>query len=416
VSRINALIRDLCPDGVEYKSLGEVGRLLGGLTGKTKADFVDGTARYVSYKNVYSNLEVDVTADDFVRISNSETQNALQIGDILFTGSSENREEVGITSVITSLPPEPLYLNSFCICFRPTEIFTLLPEFAKHLFRSGAIRHQIIKTATGVTRINISRKNLAKIQVPLPPVEVQQEVARILDQLTQLEAELEAELKAELEARRQQFTYYRNLIVSGSQQAQLVPIKDIGKLQRGRRFTRNDMVGEGIPAIHYGEIYTTYGHKTDSTASFVKDEIEPQLRFAQPGDVIIAAVGETVADVGTGVAWLGTAPVAYHDDSFALHHNQDPRYVSHALRTSEYHRQKDRYVSRAKVKRLSARGIEQIRIPLPALGEQRRIADILDDFDALINDLTLGLPAEIEARRKQYEYYRDRLLTFPEKN
>ena len=416
MSHIDDLIRDLCPDGVEYKPLGEVGRLLGGLTGKTKADFVDGTARYVSYKNVYSNLEVDVTADDFVRISNSETQNTLQIGDILFTGSSENREEVGLTSVITSLPPEPLYLNSFCICFRPTENFTLLPEFAKHLFRSAAIRHQVIKTATGVTRINISRKNLVKIQVPLPPVEVQQEVARILDQLTQLEAELEAELKAELEARRQQFTYYRNLIVSGSQQAQLVPIKDIGKLQRGRRFTRNDMVGEGIPAIHYGEIYTTYGHKTDSTASFVKDEIEPQLRFAQPGDVIIAAVGETVADVGTGVAWLGTAPVAYHDDSFALHHNQDPRYVSHALRTSEYHRQKDRYVSRAKVKRLSARGIEQIRIPLPALGEQRRIADILDDFDALINDLTLGLPAEIEARRKQYEYYRDRLLTFPEKN
>ena len=66
MSHIDDLIRDLCPDGVEYKSLGEVGRLLGGLTGKTKADFVDGTARYVSYKNVYSNLEVDVTADDFV--------------------------------------------------------------------------------------------------------------------------------------------------------------------------------------------------------------------------------------------------------------------------------------------------------------------------------------------------------------
>jgi len=171
VSRIDDLIRDLCPDGVEYKSLGEVGRLLGGLTGKTKADFVDGTARYVSYKNVYSNLEVDVTADDFVRISDSETQNALRIGDILFTGSSENREEVGLTSVVTSLPPEPLYLNSFCTCFRPNENFTLLPEFAKHLFRSGTIRHQVTKTATGVTRINISRKNLTKIQVPLPPAE-----------------------------------------------------------------------------------------------------------------------------------------------------------------------------------------------------------------------------------------------------
>lgn len=119
MSRIDDLIRNLCPDGVEYKPLGEVGRLLGGLTGKTKADFVAGTARYVSYKNVYSNLEVDVTADDFVRISDSETQNTLQIGDILFTGSSENREEIGLTSVITSLPPEPLYLNSFASVFDP---------------------------------------------------------------------------------------------------------------------------------------------------------------------------------------------------------------------------------------------------------------------------------------------------------
>ena len=416
MSHIDDLIRDLCPDGVEYKTLGEIGRLLGGLTGKTKADFVDGTARYVSYKNVYSNIEVDVTADDFVKISESETQNALQIGDILFTGSSENREEVGLTSVVTSLPPEPLFLNSFCVCFRPNENFTLLPEFAKHLFRSSTIRHQVIKTATGVTRINISRKNLVKIQVPLPPTEVQQEVARTLDQFTQLEAELEVKLEAELEVRQQQFTYYRDLIIAGSQQSQLVSIKNIGKLQRGRRFTRNDMVGEGIPAIHYGEIYTTYGHKTNSAASFVKSEIEPRLRFAQPGDVIIAAVGETVADVGTGVAWLGTTPVAYHDDSFALHHNQDSRYISHALRTSEYHRQKDRFVSRAKVKRLSAKGVEQIEIPLPPLDEQRRIADILDEFDTLVNDLTSGLPAEIEARRKQYDYYRDCLLTFPEKN
>lgn len=412
MSRIDDLIRDLCPDGVEYKPLGEVGRLLGGLTGKTKADFVDGTARYVSYKNVYSNIEVDVTADNFVKISDSEAQNTLQIGDILFTGSSETREDAGLTSVVTSPPQEPLYLNSFCICFRPNENFILLPEFSKHLFRSNAIRHQITKTATGVTRINISRRNLTKTHIPLPPLEVQQEVSRTLDQFTQLEAELEAEL----EARCRQFNYYRDLIVADSQQAQLIPIKDIGKLQRGRRFTRNDMVDEGIPAIHYGEIYTTYGCKTDSTASFVKLEIEPQLRFAQPGDVIIAAVGETVADVGTGVAWLGATPVAYHDDSFALHHDQDPRYISHALRTSDYHRQKDRFVSRAKVKRLSAKGIEQIRIPLPPLDEQRRIADILDDFDALINDLTSGLPAEIEARRKQYEHYRDRLLTFPEKN
>ena len=121
MSRIDDLIRNLCPDGVEYKSLGEVGHLLGGLTGKTKTDFVDGTARYVSYKNVYSNLEVDVTADDFVRISDSETQNTLRIGDILFTGSSENREEVGLTSVVTSPPRRHYILTVFASVFDPTK-------------------------------------------------------------------------------------------------------------------------------------------------------------------------------------------------------------------------------------------------------------------------------------------------------
>ena len=229
MSRIDDLIRDLCPDGVEYKPLGEVGRLLGGLAGKTKADFVDGTARYVSYKNVYSNIEVDVTADDFVKISESETQNALQIGDILFTGSSENREEIGLTSVITSLPPEPLYLNSFCVCFRPNENFILLPEFSKHIFRSDAVRHQITKTATGVTRINISRRNLTKIHIPLPPLEVQQEVARTLDQFTQLEAELEAEL----EARQQQYAYYRDILVAPRFPRDSVKLGEVSHIARG---------------------------------------------------------------------------------------------------------------------------------------------------------------------------------------
>lgn len=120
-------------------------------------------------------------------------------------------------------------------------------------------------------------------------------------------------------------------------------------------------------------------------------------------------------EVGIGVAWLANHAVAYHDDSFALHHQQNPRYISHVLRTPEYHRQKDKFVSRAKLKRLSAHGIEQITIPLPPLSEQRRIADALGNFDTLISDISSGLPAEIEARRQQYDYYRDKLLTFPEK-
>ncbi|OMG20139.1 restriction endonuclease subunit S [Actinomyces naeslundii] len=386
MSRIDDLIRDLCPDGVEYKPLGEVGRLLGGLTGKTKADFVDGTARYVSYKNVYSNLEVDVTADDFVRISDSETQNALQIGDILFTGSSENREEVGLTSVITSLPPEPLYLNSFCICFRPTEIFTLLPEFAKHLFRSGAIRHQIIKTATGVTRINISRKNLAKTQVPLPPVEVQQEVARILDQPTQLERNL----KDELEARIEQLQHFRSTILNNPS----FPQRDVGELVQPQPvpsgLKRSNYLTNGRhPVIDQGHTRIA-GYCNDNSLAL---NFGPCVIFGDHTRAI-KYVDFTFVPGAEGVRPL--LPLK----------DIDPRYLFHALSNLN----------------IPSRGynrhwtiLSKMKMPVPPLKLQLDIVRTLDKFDSLINDPIFGLPAEIEARRKQYEYYRDRLLTFPEK-
>ena len=405
MSRIDDLIRDLCPDGVEFRTLEEIFETRNGYT-PSKSDpeaWAGNDVPWFRMDDIRSRGRI--LGDSTQRISASAVKgNKTFPADSILVATSATIGEHALIRVphlsnqrFTNLAIKDNFKDSFDVKFLFYYCFKL-DEWCT-------------KNTTTSSFSSVDMKGFKKFKFPIPPLEVQQEVAKTLDKFTQLEAELEAEL----EARQNQFTYYRDHLVTGSQQVQLVPIKDIGELQRGRRFTRNDMVDEGIPAIHYGEIYTTYGYRTESTTSFVRDEIGPRLRFAQPGDVIIAAVGETVADVGTGVAWLGTTPVAYHDDSFALHHNQDPRYISHALRTSEYHRQKDRFVSRAKVKRLSARGIEQIRIPLPALDEQRRIADILDDFDALVNDLSSGLPAEIEARRKQYEYYRDRLLTFSEK-
>lgn len=382
MSRIDDLIRNLCPDGVEHKLLKDLVRIKNGRDFKhlKQGDIpVYGSGGVISYVNE------SASEGPSVLIPRKGSLNKLYFVE----GPFWTVDTIFYTEISSQLEPKYFY------------------------YYLQTLHLEKMNQAGGVP--SLTQRTLNELHIPTPPILIQREIARVLDQFSQLKAELETELEAEREAHQHQFTYYRDHIVTGSQRVQLVPIKDIGELQRGRRFTRNDMVDDGIPAIHYGEIYTTYGHKTDSATSFVKEEIEPQLRFAQPGDVIIAAVGETVADVGTGVAWLGTTPVAYHDDSFALHHEQDPRYISHALRTSEYHRQKDRFVSRAKVKRLSSKGIEQIKIPLPTLDEQRRIADILDDFDALVNGLSSGLPAEIEARRKQYEYYRDRLLTFPEK-
>ena len=411
MSRIDDLIRDLCPDGVEYRTIGSLGQWRGGGTpSKSRPEFWEnGTIPWVSPKDMGS-YELTSTQDKITLQATRESSATLVPGPSLAVVS---RSSILQHTLPVSIVPFEASFNQDTKTLTPYKNVNL--HYAAHVLRAHASSILATTSKRGGSVNSLILPKFLEHKVPIPPLPIQEEIVRALSNFAHLTTRLEMELKAELEARQHQFTYYRDHIIAGSQNVQLVPIKDIGELQRGRRFTRNDMVDEGIPAIHYGEIYTTYGYRTESTTSFVRDEIGPRLRFAQPGDVIIAAVGETVADVGTGVAWLGTTPVAYHDDSFALHHDQDPRYISHALRTSEYHRQKDRFVSRAKVKRLSARGIEQIRIPLPALDEQRRIADILDDFDALVNDLSSGLPAEIEARRKQYEYYRDRLLTFSEK-
>jgi type I restriction enzyme S subunit len=129
---------------------------------------------------------------------------------------------------------------------------------------------------------------------------------------------------------------------------------------------------------------------------------------------VIATVGETVEDVGKAVAWVGCERVAIHDDTFLFRSDLDPTYVSYCMQTADFHSQKNKYVARAKVKRLSGESLAKIQIPVPSLDEQARIVSILDKFEALVNDPSIGIPAELGARRKQYEYYRDRLMTFEE--
>lgn len=210
MSKIDSLIVELCPEGVIFKQLGELGSFYGGLTGKNKDDFSSGNAKFVTYMNVFSNIEVQTDINDRVKINESESQNLIEYGDILFTGSSETPDECGMSSVLTKHLNEPLYLNSFCFGFRLYDKKLFLPEFIKYLFRDENIRKQIAKTASGVTRFNVSKKRFAKIVIPIPPIPIQQEIANILDKFTKLEAELEAEL----EARKKQYKYYRSELLT----------------------------------------------------------------------------------------------------------------------------------------------------------------------------------------------------------
>ena len=410
MSRIDDMIRQMCPDGVNHEPLSALGVWKGGGTpSRTRTDYW--TRREIPWVTPKDMGDIELKgAEDWI-----SSEATIDSTTPLIAGPSlavVARSSILKRTLPVSIVPFDSTFNQDMKVLRPRKDIDV--RFILHLLRSRS--SDILRTSSkhGGSVDSLVMNRFFSYAIPIPPTAIQVELVRLLEKLSRTQLELETGLKAELEARRQQYAYYRNHLIWESN-APRVALGNVGALTRGRRFTRNDIADQGVPAIHYGEIYTTYGISTRKTISHVASERAQSLRYAEPGDVIIAGVGETVEEVGIGVAWLGNHPVAYHDDSFALHHQQDPRYISHVLRTSDYHRQKDRFVSRAKVKRLSARGIEQITIPLPPLSEQRRIADILGNFDSLVSDISSGIPAEIEARRQQYEYYRDRLLTFPEK-
>ena len=196
MSKLEELIARLCPDGVEYKSLGDLGKFYGGITGKSKEDFKDGNEKFITYMNVYSNIALKIDVNDSVRIMPNEKQRTLEYGDVIFTGSSETPDECGITSVLTTKTDQKLYLNSFCFFFRFDNKNLILPDFSKYVFRSSYLRYQIGKTASGVTRFNVSKKLMEKVKIPVPPLEVQREIVHVLDSFTLLTAELTAELTA----------------------------------------------------------------------------------------------------------------------------------------------------------------------------------------------------------------------------
>ena len=199
---------------IVWKTLGEVGTFYGGLMGKNKSDFENGNALYITYKNIFDNIEINFNRLEKVKISLTEKQNKVKYGDILFTGSSETVEEAGMSSVITATIEEDIYLNSFSFGIRFNKDIKLLPTFSKHLFRSHSIRIAISKTASGVTRFNISKERLKKIYIPIPPLEEQQRIATILDKFDTLVNSISEGLPKEIALRRKQYEYYREKLLT----------------------------------------------------------------------------------------------------------------------------------------------------------------------------------------------------------
>lgn len=254
----------------------------------------------------------------------------------------------------------------------------------------------------------------SQFEIPLPPMEIQNRIVEVLDKMTTLTAELEAEL----EARKQQYEYYRNKLLifneigGGIRQVTWMKINEIGTIYRGIAYSKKDFTETGTPCIHYGQIYTRYGTFANKTFTYVSEELANGKRLAKKGDLVMAVTSENMEDVGKCLAWLGEDDILVSNHACFIRHSLNPKYLAYFLQTSYFFNYKKKISKGVKVIDLDLNMFGDMLIPVPSMEEQERIVSILDRFEALTTDLQIGLPAEIEARRQQYEYYRNKLLTF----
>ncbi len=415
MNHIEQLLQTLAPKGVEFRKLGDIGEFYGGLVGKSKKSFSQGNKFYVPYVNVFNNPQLDLNALESVQIGDKEKQNTIQLGDVLFTGSSENLEDCAMSCVVTQKIEKDIYLNSFCFGFRFFDKNLFNPSFLKHFLRDYNFRKNISKVANGVTRFNVSKQLLSKITIPIPPLEIQQEIVKILDAFT--------ELNTELKARKKQYEYYQNMLLdfndinSNHKDAKeklaqkpypknlktllqtLAPkgvefrkLGEVCEIIRGKRVTKKEILDKGkYPVVSGGIGFMGYLNEYNREENTI-----------------------TIAQYGTAgfVNWQNQKFWA-NDVCFSVIPKETliNRYLYYVLTNMQNYLYSISNRSAIPYS-ISSNNIMQITIPIPPLEIQQEIVKILDQFLALTTDLLAGIPAEIEARKKQYEYYREKLLSF----
>lgn len=390
MSKLDKLIHELCPNGVEYIpiiNLAEIG------TGShnTNEELDDGKYPF------------------FVR---SQTLRRLNTYDFDEKAIITAGDGVGVGKVFHYIEGKyALHQRAYRIHVTSDK---LEPKYLLHYMKASFLSYMEMN-AVNSSVTSVRKPMLEKYRIPVPPLEIQYEIIRILDSFAAISSELNAELGKELTARKKQYNYYRDTLLSFDNTVKKVKLKDIAvDIYRGAGIKREEVTETGIPCVRYGEIYTTYNTWFDACVSHTKLEYVSNPKYFEHGDILFAITGESVEDIAKSVAYIGNEKCLAGGDIVVLKHNQEPRYLAHVLSTYESRQQKSRGKIKSKVVHSSVPAIEDIEIPLPSIEVQRRYADVLDYFEKICNDLNIGLPAEIEARKKQYEYYRDVLLTFAE--
>ncbi|ASG28587.1 restriction endonuclease subunit S [Fusobacterium polymorphum] len=411
MSKLDELIKELCPNGVEYKKLGEVCNFQNGFAFKSTLFKENGEAilRITNISNGIINeedLKYFLLGDYKENLGNY----IVSKNDIVIAMSGATTGKIGINNT-----SKKFYLNQRVGKFIPN-IVKLNNRFLYHFLLSKGLEILKISSVSGA-QPNLSTENIKNLVIPVPPLEVQEEIAKILDNYTKSVEELKEKLNEELIARKNQYSWYRDYLLKFENKVKIVKLKDIAtEMYRGNGIKREEIREIGIPCIRYGEIYTDYGISFEKTKSYTDENLIINKKYIDYGDILFAITGESVEEIGKSTAYIGKEKCLVGGDILVMKHKQDPVYLSYVLSTENAQKQKSKGKIKSKVVHTNATDIGEIEIPLPPLEVQKRIVEVLDNFEKICNDLNIGLPAEIEARQKQYEFYRNFLLTFKIEN
>lgn len=397
MSRLDELIAELCPDGVEYKALGEIGTFIRG-NGLQKKDFTESGVGCIHYGQIYTFYRsFAYKTKSFVSEELAKTLKMVTRGDLIFAITSENIEDV--CKCLAWLGDNDIVIGGHSAIFKHNQN----SKYITYYTQTEDFFRQKRKIVTGTKVIEAAPSKLALIKVPVPPIPVQEEIVRILDNF----AELTAELTAELSKRKQQYQYYRDMLLTfdgirATSQTAINSIAwrqiiDICEISRGK------VISKDYIRYNIGN-YPVYSSQTENDG-----ELGRISTYIHDGEYITWTTDG--ANAGSVFYRFGKFSITNVCGLLKIKDNNIlTKYVYYSLG-----RVAKEYVNSGMGNpKLMSNMIAKIKIPVPPLEEQKRIVAILDRFDALCNDLTSGLPAEIEARKKQYEYYRDKLLTFKE--
>ena len=405
MSKLDELLRELCPNGVEHKRIGDFAMCFPGATPKTTHPeyWENGTIPWMSSGEV-NQEEVTFTEKKITQKGYDATSTKMVPANtvvIALAGQGKTRGSVAITRI-------SLCTNQ-SLCAIVTDE-TVLSEYLFHYMRSQYLKLRDLSAGNG-TRGGLNMKMIESYLVPVPPVEIQSEIVGILNGFTNLLMELSAELTA----RKTQYRYYRDkmLTFGDDDKFKWENLGDMCDILTGYPFDSSQFQVSGVRLMRgmnikrgnlfFSEEINRYWNSADGLEKYLLKE----------NDIVIAMDGSLVGK-SFGIVQAEYLPLLLVQRVARIRSKQvNNRYIYHyiACRFPSYVEKKK---TGGAIPHVSQKDIASFRVPIPSADVQNRIVNVLDNFEKICSDLNIGLPAEIEARQKQYEYYRDKLLTFAE--